>query len=83
MVPLTKVDELCALLNGSTVYSLLDCNSQYQHIALSLKEQKKSAFVMPFGKFEFKKLDFGLAQTHTHFLQLINEVPKGPFFAFG
>ena len=44
------------MLNGSHVYSSLDCTSGYHHIALSSKAQKKSAFMMPFGKLEFKKV---------------------------
>ena len=71
------------MLNGWTVYSLLDCTSGYLHIALSSEAEKKSAFMMPFGKFEFKKVPFGLAQAPTHFQQLRNEVPKGLPFAFG
>ena len=37
----------------------------------------KSAFVKPFGKFEFKKVPFGLVQALTHFKQLINLALKG------
>ena len=50
------------MLNSLTVYSLLDCTSGYHHIAPSSKTQKKFAFVMPIGKFEFKKVPLGLSQ---------------------
>ena len=39
------------------------------------------ASVTLYGKFEFKKVPFGLAQAPAHFHQLINEVLKGPPFA--
>ena len=71
------------MLNEPTIYSSLDCISGYHHIVLSPKAQKKSAFVTLFGKFKFKKVPFGLAQTPAHFQQLINAVVKGLHFAFG
>ena len=45
--------------------------------------QQKATCVSPFGRFEFKKVLFGLAQCPTHFQQLTKEVLKGPPFAFG
>ena len=51
------------MLNGLPVYSSLHCTPIYHHVELSTAAQKKSAFVMPFRKFEFKKVPFGLAQT--------------------
>ena len=45
--------------------------------------QKKSAFITPIGKFEFKMVSLGLAQEPVHFQQLINEVLKGLEFAYG
>ena len=69
------------MLNSSTVYSSLDCTSGYHHIALSPKAQNKSAFVIPFGKLEFKKVPFCLAQAPTYF-QLLYKVTKGPPFAY-
>ena len=51
-----------AMLNGSTVYSSLDCTSGYHHFALSAEAQKKPAVIIPIGKYEFKKLPFGMAQ---------------------
>ena len=69
LVPLPKLHELYVVLNGSTVYSSLDCSYGYYHIALLPEAQKKSAFVMPFGKFKFKKVPFSLVQPPTHFQQ--------------
>ena len=39
LVPLPKMNESYAMLNGSTVYSSLDCTSRYYHIALSQKHE--------------------------------------------
>ena len=54
LLPLLKIDELYVMLNSSAVYSSLDCTSGYHYIALSPEAQKKTVYVTPFGKFEFK-----------------------------
>ena len=83
MVPLPKIDEIYARLQGSGVYSTLDMRSGYHHLVLSKGSRPKSAFVMPLGKWEFKRCPFGLAQAPAYFQRLINEV-LAPFdFAFG
>ena len=82
LVPMSKVNELYAMLNGSTIYLAIDCASGYHHIALSPEAQRNLAFVIPVGKFDFKKVPFVLAQSLANFQQLINEVLKGISFAF-
>ena len=54
-ISLQTIDEIYAVLNGSTVYSLLDCILGYHHIAISSEVKMKFTFGAPFGKFEFKK----------------------------
>ena len=55
LVPLPEIDELSAILNSSTVYSLSNFTSQYHYIELPPETQKKSALVTSMGKFELKK----------------------------
>ena len=62
LVPLPKIDEIYARLQGSTVYSTLDMRSGYYHMESTKKSQTKSAFVSPLGKWEFKRCPFSLAQ---------------------
>ena len=77
LVSLPKIEELYAMLNGSTVYSSLDCTSGYHYSTLSPQAHKKCTFATPFGKYEFKKVPFSLSQGPRNFQQLINEVLKG------
>ena len=83
LIPLPKIDELYARLQGSKVYTSLDLTMGYHHIGLSHEAQKKSAFVTPLGKFEYRKVPFGLAQAPAYFQQLINHVLVGFAFCFG
>ena len=52
-------------------------------MVLSKESIPKSAFVSSFGKWEFKRCPFGLAQAPAYFQRLINEVLSGLTFAFG
>ena len=52
-------------------------------MVLSEKLRPKSAFIYSFGKWEFKRCPFGLAQVPAYFQRLVNEVLSGLTFAFG
>ena len=84
LVPLPKIDELYAKLQGFKVFSTLDLWSGYYHIGLSDSAKPKTAFVVSgMGKFEFNRVPFGLAQAPAYFQGLINEVLTGCNFAMG
>ena len=58
---LPKIDEMYAKLKGTKVFSTIDLRSGYHHIALCKSSRAKTAFVTPFGKYEFLMVPFGLA----------------------
>ena len=51
--------------------------NRYYHIGLSENSKAKTAFVTPFGKYQFEAVPFGLAQAPAYFQQLISIVLKG------
>ena len=57
--------------------------SGYYHMVLSEKSRPKMAFVSSYGKWEFKRCPFQLAQAPAYFQRLVNEVLSGFTFAFG
>ena len=79
--PLPKIDEMYAKLKGAKVFSTIDLRSGYHHIALGKSSRAKTTFVMPFGKYEFLMVPFGLAQAPAYFQLLMNKVLKGLKFA--
>ena len=79
--PLPKIDEMYAKLKGAKVFSTIDLRSGYHHIALGKSSRAKTAFVMPFGKYEFLMVPFGLAQAPAYFQLLMIKVLKGLKFA--
>ena len=85
LVPIPKIDEIYAKLEGSTVYSTFDMRSGYYHLELTPESQPKSAFVVggpKGGKWEFKRCPFGLTQVPAYFQALVNQVLEGLNFAF-
>ena len=83
LVPLPKIDEIYPQLKGSKIYSTFDMRSGYYHMVLSKESRPKTAFVSSYGKWEFKRCPFGLAQAAAYFQRLVNEVLLGFTFAFG
>ena len=75
--PLPKINEMYAKLKGAKVFSTIDLRSGYHHIALGKSSRAKTTFVMPFGKYEFLMVLFGLAQAPAYFQLLMNKVLKG------
>ena len=84
LVPLPKIDELYAKLQGYKIFSTLGFRSGYYHIGLSHSTKPKTAFVISgMGKYEFNRVPFGLAQAPAHFQKLINEVLTDCNFTMG
>ena len=66
-----------AKLKGVKVFSTIDLRRRYYHITLGKDSRAKTAFVTPFGKYEFLMVPFGLAQDTAHFQLLMNQVLEG------
>ena len=77
LYPLLKIDEMFSKLGGATVFSTIDLHSGYYHIGLTRESRAKSAFVMPMGKWQFKRTPFGLSQAPAYFQFLIDKVLMG------
>ena len=70
-------------LKGAKYFTTLDLRSRYYHITLASEARAKMAFVTPFGKYEFNKVPFGLAQVPVYFQELICKVIGNVPYAMG
>ena len=79
-----KVNVMFSKLGGATIFSTIDLHSGYYHIGLTQESRAKSAFVVPMGKWQFKRTPFGLSQAPAYFQLLIDKVLMGcSSFAMG
>ena len=84
LYPLPKIDKMFSKLGGTTIFSTIDLRSGYYHIGLTRESRAKSAFIVPMGKWQFKRTPFGLSQTPAYFQLLIDKVLMGcSSFAMG
>ena len=79
--PMPKVEDIFSQLNGAKYFSTLDLRAGYHHIGLTTDLIPKTAFTSPFGKYEYVKVPFGLAQAPAYFQELMTGVLKDLPFA--
>ena len=72
-----KVKDIFSKLNGATYFTTLDLHTGYHHIPLDNSSIPKTAFNSPFGKYEYVKVPFGLAQVPAYFQELMTRYTQG------
>ena len=65
------------LLNWEKFYTTFYLRSSYHCIAFDKDSIKKTAFVSPFGKYEYSKVPFGLVQAPAYFQNFMSKVLNG------
>ena len=79
--PMPKVEDIFSKLKGATYFTTLDLQAGYHHIPLDKLSIPKTAFNSPFGKYEYVKVPFGLAQAPAYFQELMTGILKDFNFA--
>ena len=79
--PMPKVEDIFSKLNGATYFTTLDLCTGYHHIPLDKSSIPKTAFNSPFGKYEYIKVPFRLAQAPAYFQELMTGILKDFPFA--
>ena len=75
-LPMPKVEDTFSKLNGATYFTTLDLRAGHHHIPFDKPSIPKTAFNSPFGKFEYAKVPFGLAQPPAYFQELMTGILK-------
>ena len=73
---MSKVEDIFSKLNGAKYFSTLDLRGGYHHIPLDKSLIPKTAFNSPFGKYEYVKVPFRLAQAPAYFQELMTGILK-------
>ena len=70
--PLPRVDDLLDQLGNSRYFTTLDLASGYWQISVAPSSREKTAFVTPYGLFQFRVMPFGLTNAPAVFHSKIN-----------
>ena len=76
-----KVEDIFSKLKRATYFTTLDLCTGYHHIPLDRSSIPKTAFNSSFGKYEYVKVPFGLAQAPAYFQELMTGILKDFPFA--
>ncbi len=72
--PIPSLTEQFLTLGGCKVFSSIDLNSGYYQIRMKEKDIYKTAFITPFGKYEFLRMPFGLSNASRTFQMAMNNL---------
>ncbi len=72
--PMPRIDELIDNLAGADYITTLDLTKGYWQVPMERESRRKTAFVTPFGKYEFKVMPFGLAGAPATFQRMMNRI---------
>ena len=71
--PLPRIDDILARLGGAKIFSTLDLASGYWQVLVDPAHRHKTAFITPFGLFEWNVMPFGLCNAPLTFQRLMHE----------
>lgn len=71
------IDEILDQVGEATFLSKLDLSKGFYQVPLAKAAQEKSAFVTPFGKYEFVRMPFGMRNAPSTFQRLMDKVLAG------
>ena len=76
-----KVEDKFLKLDGAKYFTTLDLRARYHHTSLDNSSILKTALNSPFGKYQYVKVPFGLAEVPAYFQELMTGILKDFNFA--
>ena len=74
--PLTNIQEILHSLQGGTVFSSLDACEAYHTVRIKPGSRACTAFISPFGTFQYIRMSFGLANAGSVYSRMLDVAMK-------
>ena len=68
LIETAVIDHIWEKLKGAWCFSSLNIRLGYHHISTHPESRPKTAFICPYGKCQWKRVSYGIAQTPSVFL---------------
>jgi len=68
------IEEQIEALEGKRYFTSLDLKEGFHHVNVHKDSIKYTAFITPFGQFEYAKMTFGLKNASARFQRYVNEI---------
>ena len=75
--PLPNIEEMINSIGKSPFITTLDLTKGYYQVPVAEGRSEKTAFVMPYGKYQFRTVPFGLVTAPSTFQRLMYHVLEG------
>ena len=72
--PMRTVNEVVTRMPNAKEFLMLDANSGFRQIRLDHDSAKLSTFNVPYGRYMFKRLSFGLSSSQDIFQCIMSEI---------
>ena len=69
-----SIDEILPLLHGKKIFSVVDTTKGHWHVELDHESSLLCTFNMPFGRYRFKRLRFGIVVSQDIFQQRLDDI---------
>ncbi|KAI5153692.1 hypothetical protein ENBRE01_3227, partial [Enteropsectra breve] len=72
--PFPNIWEMLSILKGAKIFSQIDLKNGYHQIPLDKRDQHLTAFVTPWGHYEYSRLPFGLTNAPRAFQRIMSNI---------
>lgn len=80
--PLPTINSVCDFLREANYFSIINLNQSFHQIPLNKNTAELTSFVVPFGKYQYNFLPFGMRAGSGHLSMLIDEIFREEKFKF-